>query len=243
MRARERRAPRRRHACSRCGGRRQPRRGGGGGEWGQGKGRWGGLDGSSDSRREEERSLPGDKICAEARVAYALAPLASIWAVGFTSDGVGVGGSGHGKVRPEQGHTAPRAEWPMTRRGPISDGDEVVYGHGRAEEASVAVENPSLTPNFPEAVAGDDNGGEGEEVVAASKQQQQAATTTATMEKRLQLEHRSSNSRRLDGERGGKGKKGKRGRRLVRKRSSQKINNKMRKRGNFGILLSTWHDT
>lgn len=125
----------------------------------------------------------------------------------------------------------------------ISDGDEVVCGHGRAEEASVAVEKPSLTPNFPEAVAGDDNGGEGEEVVAASKQQQQAAMTTATTEKRLQLEHRSSNSRLLDGERGGKGKKGKRDWRLVRKRSSQKINNKMRERGNFGILLSTWHDT
>jgi hypothetical protein len=33
-RVRERRAPRRRHACSRCGGRRRPHRGGG--EWGQG---------------------------------------------------------------------------------------------------------------------------------------------------------------------------------------------------------------
>jgi hypothetical protein len=58
------------------------------------EGKVGGLDGLSDSGREVERSLPGDKICAEARVAYALAPLASIWAVGFTSDGVGVEGLG-----------------------------------------------------------------------------------------------------------------------------------------------------
>lgn len=58
------------------------------------EGKVGGLDGWSDSGREVERSLPGDKICTEARVAYALAPLASIWAVGFTSDGVGVEGSG-----------------------------------------------------------------------------------------------------------------------------------------------------
>uniref|UniRef100_A0A0E0LN60 Uncharacterized protein n=1 Tax=Oryza punctata TaxID=4537 RepID=A0A0E0LN60_ORYPU len=79
------------------------------------------------------------------------------------------------------------------RCGPIFNGDAAAGGHGRAEEASVAVEDLSLVPDFPQAVAG---GGEREKaaktVVEASKKKQQEAMVAVARERMLRRKRRSS---------------------------------------------------